>query len=200
MTVNISDSTVDNPKPAKIPKLDDDQGSETQSSTNTIEKYVNKQTEQNGNTPITPVPKDGDRLRCMFLLPHKHGRQCKMTRRKGDKFCALHKNTDPSATDPQARVPCPIDPKHTVLKKKLDAHIKKCNAARPEEIPEWFELDKNIVAKDTTTKSEPQAEVEFTQQDYEDMKEKLQKLWSTKLKNDIPQLEQLSHQGVYQRL
>lgn len=37
------------------------------------------------------LEKDGDRFRCMFTLVNKGGRQCNMTRKESDKYCAQHK-------------------------------------------------------------------------------------------------------------
>lgn len=40
---------------------------------------------------VVIVEKDGDRYRCMFTLAKKGGRQCNMTRKSSDKYCAQHK-------------------------------------------------------------------------------------------------------------
>lgn len=53
-------------------------------------------------------------------------------------YCPQH------SVEPEERVPCPLDPKHTVLKKKLKDHLTKCNS-KPKDIPDaWFDLDRNI--------------------------------------------------------
>lgn len=40
--------------------------------------------------PIVLQAKDGSRCRCLYILQKKN-RQCNMTRRKSDKYCAQHK-------------------------------------------------------------------------------------------------------------
>ncbi|KAH8407241.1 hypothetical protein KR222_011125 [Zaprionus bogoriensis] len=57
-------------------------------------------------------------------------RYCKMTPNKGSAFCGAHEPaTAESLEDSEAeRIPCPLDPKHTVFKRKLAKHLTICNA------------------------------------------------------------------------
>eukprot|EP00039_Didymoeca_costata_P006847 m.93947 g.93947 ORF g.93947 m.93947 type:complete len:480 (-) comp13422_c0_seq1:178-1617(-) len=60
--------------------------------------------------------------RCQFYLEKKK-RQCRMEPLPQQTFCAQHV--------PQLdneRVPCPLDPNHSVFKRSLKKHLKKCNA------------------------------------------------------------------------
>ncbi|EFJ09751.1 hypothetical protein SELMODRAFT_427800 [Selaginella moellendorffii] len=61
---------------------------------------------------------------CGVWLPRK-GRHCGGSALPGSNYCGNHQ---PS----QSRVPCPIDPSHTVLEHKIAAHLRKCPAAKLE--------------------------------------------------------------------
>ncbi|KAH8383828.1 hypothetical protein KR009_010721, partial [Drosophila setifemur] len=81
---------------------------------------------------------------CSYWVPRKK-RQCKMTANKGSPFCGAHAPPTPATTSTdensigdshQVRVPCPLDPKHTVFKRKLAKHLTICNARDQEsELP-----------------------------------------------------------------
>ncbi|XP_016993463.2 tRNA:m(4)X modification enzyme TRM13 homolog [Drosophila takahashii] len=73
---------------------------------------------------------------CSYWVPRKK-RRCKMTANKGSSFCGAHSppTSSPSVSDAksgkdsfQERIPCPLDPKHTVFKRKLAKHLTICNA------------------------------------------------------------------------
>ncbi|KAH8327199.1 hypothetical protein KR074_006928 [Drosophila pseudoananassae] len=69
---------------------------------------------------------------CSYWVPRKK-RRCKMTANKGSPFCGAHapasKLDEISGEDScKERVPCPLDPKHTVFKRKLAKHLTICNA------------------------------------------------------------------------
>ncbi|OBA20254.1 DUF715-domain-containing protein, partial [Metschnikowia bicuspidata var. bicuspidata NRRL YB-4993] len=79
----------------------------------------------------------------------KKNRRCAMQSKKNQRFCAEHLKLEASegVTDNKdnidARVPCPLDPKHTVKQRDLKTHLQKCNA-RPAESPEpWYNKDIN---------------------------------------------------------
>ncbi|RLV91643.1 tRNA:m [Spathaspora sp. JA1] len=83
------------------------------------------------------------RLQCEYYLPKKN-RRCGMTRKKDQRFCSEHMIHE----DNQERIPCPLDPSHTVWTKDLQTHLKKCNA-RPKHDP-WYELDMNASLNNST--------------------------------------------------
>ncbi|KAM8875753.1 tRNA:m(4)X modification enzyme TRM13 homolog isoform 1-T2 [Spinachia spinachia] len=62
--------------------------------------------------------------RCGFFVEKKK-RFCKMIVAKGKVFCGEHANMEEGSS---RRIPCPLDPKHTVSEDKLDKHLKKCNS------------------------------------------------------------------------
>ncbi|GLG98800.1 tRNA guanosine-2'-O-methyltransferase TRM13 like protein [Gryllus bimaculatus] len=86
----------------------------------TSEDRSEESAEQNENEP-----KSGQ---CNFFVARKK-RFCKMTVRKGEKFCGEHRNPDVfKENDLVIRVPCPLDNKHTCYAHLLKKHMKKCNA------------------------------------------------------------------------
>ncbi|KAL4203045.1 hypothetical protein AMTRI_Chr02g266580 [Amborella trichopoda] len=58
--------------------------------------------------------------RCNFWLSKKR-RFCANEPLKNSEFCGNHK---PGSEE--SRIPCPIDPSHSILPENLDAHVKKC--------------------------------------------------------------------------
>lgn len=78
--------------------------------------------------------------RCEFYIEQKR-RQCAMQRKKGHRFCSEHMIHDESSAALEVkgeRVPCPLDPKHTVWLQDLDQHLKKCNAKPKDHHDSWY--------------------------------------------------------------
>lgn len=99
------------------------------------------------NTPTEPTENDRKRQkkeksidpnRCEFIIVNKK-RRCGMMRQKGERFCLDHLKQELTDKDKinQERIPCPLDPKHSVWAKELEVHLKKCNA-RPKESHEYW--------------------------------------------------------------
>ncbi|KAL7855216.1 hypothetical protein SRHO_G00174060 [Serrasalmus rhombeus] len=63
--------------------------------------------------------------RCAFYVVKKK-RYCKMVVGRGKTFCGEHANADKESE--RKRIPCPLDPKHTVFEDSLAKHLKKCNS------------------------------------------------------------------------
>eukprot|EP01012_Entosiphon_sulcatum_P038663 TRINITY_DN5035_c0_g1_i1.p1 TRINITY_DN5035_c0_g1~~TRINITY_DN5035_c0_g1_i1.p1 ORF type:complete len:438 (-),score=60.60 TRINITY_DN5035_c0_g1_i1:4-1317(-) len=62
---------------------------------------------------------------CDFWLPKKK-RYCKFVPYpEGSNYCPTHTPSDLAAPE-QQRVPCPVDPRHTVLASEVEKHVKKC--------------------------------------------------------------------------
>ena len=77
--------------------------------------------------------------RCLEFMTKKK-RFCNLPRLPGVDKCGVHHEGG------QARVPCPVDPSHTVFAQQLAAHIKVCNAtkiARVLEAKPYFSKDVN---------------------------------------------------------
>lgn len=80
---------------------------------------------------------------CEYVLPKKQ-RRCKMLVKLGNRFCGEHAIHDASNT---SRIPCPNDPKHTILKSELDVHLKRCNSRIIE--ADYIRIDANSIRGET---------------------------------------------------
>lgn len=67
-------------------------------------------------------------VRCSYVVPNK-GRRCRFPVLPGTSFCGAHRE-DESVE----RVPCPLDPNHTVFKNRLQQHLKICTKARDQSV------------------------------------------------------------------
>ncbi|XP_066349794.1 tRNA:m(4)X modification enzyme TRM13-like [Miscanthus floridulus] len=74
----------------------------------------------NGKRSPPPPPPPG---RCHFWLPNKR-RHCANSSLPSSQYCGNH--LPESASGAGRRVPCPVDPSHTVLEENLEAHVGKC--------------------------------------------------------------------------
>ncbi|GFR49794.1 hypothetical protein Agub_g11732 [Astrephomene gubernaculifera] len=78
------------------------------------------------------IPKENpEQGRCNFFLSGKKARFCRSLAVAGQRYCGNHLHVDAEASSPAAleRVPCPLDPSHTVLKTELEVHVtKRCPA------------------------------------------------------------------------
>ncbi|CAN0254519.1 unnamed protein product, partial [Ectocarpus sp. 12 AP-2014] len=64
--------------------------------------------------------------RCLYRVPGK-GRYCAQRRSKHSaSFCGTHMG---ETAEKGKRVPCPVDPNHTVFEQQLSSHVKICNLA-----------------------------------------------------------------------
>ncbi len=68
--------------------------------------------------------------RCNFFLAGRKARFCRSLSVPGQRLCGNHLHVaDPHATPAASkRVPCPLDPSHTVLMSELPLHVKRCTA------------------------------------------------------------------------
>eukprot|EP00897_Mesotaenium_endlicherianum_P006426 jgi/Mesen1/5811/ME000293S04961 len=76
--------------------------------------------EATGATVVGPASEGTVADRCGFWLPKKR-RFCSNHPKPGEKFCGNH-------LESVKRVPCPIDPTHTIFEKDVASHIKCCPA------------------------------------------------------------------------
>ncbi|XP_006643152.2 tRNA:m(4)X modification enzyme TRM13 homolog [Lepisosteus oculatus] len=77
--------------------------------------------------------------RCGFFVDKKK-RYCKMVVASGKTFCGEHAIAEKE--DGRKRIPCPLDPKHTVFEDNLAKHLKKCNS-REKPKPVYYVHDIN---------------------------------------------------------
>ncbi|KAM4628536.1 tRNA:m(4)X modification enzyme TRM13 homolog [Polymixia lowei] len=82
--------------------------------------------------------------RCGFYVERK-SRFCKMIVKDGNVFCGEHANKEDGNT--RRRIPCPLDPKHTVFEQRLSKHLKKCNS-REKPKPVYYVEDVNAGSGD----------------------------------------------------
>ncbi|KAK0410993.1 hypothetical protein QR680_005421 [Steinernema hermaphroditum] len=88
--------------------------------------------------------------RCTYILPKKK-RKCRMMVKNGKRFCGEHAIHDPSEKD---RIPCPLDPKHTVATNELEDHLAhRCNARISSGDP-WIVENINVVSQKTEDSDE----------------------------------------------
>lgn len=97
-----------------------------------------------------PKSSCNNHLQCELFLTKKN-RRCAMQRKANQKYCSEHMIHDKNLTENTRgeRVPCPLDPKHSVWSKDLKSHTKKCNL-KPKQIHDpWFESKFNAAVKGT---------------------------------------------------
>ncbi|XP_055585721.1 tRNA:m(4)X modification enzyme TRM13 homolog [Uranotaenia lowii] len=87
-------------------------------------------------------------LRCKYFVQRKK-RFCKMTVGRGREYCGEHEphiksvaEVEVDALLPTDRIPCPLDPKHSVSRSKLEKHLKICNA-KPGKLPDYIQVGVN---------------------------------------------------------
>lgn len=108
--------------------------------TDLVEQTVTKKIKLDDEKVKSDVPQ------CQHWVERKK-RFCKMTVAKGKKLCGEHSVAlDPD--DNNRRVPCPLDPKHTVETFNLAKHLKKCNARSPEVLPSFISKGCNLGTPD----------------------------------------------------
>lgn len=119
-----------------------------------------------------------DPNRCEFIIVNKK-RRCGMMRLKDQTLCLDHFKQTQKDDNPiqQERIPCPLDPKHSIWVKDLETHIKKCNARPAETHEEWYSQNFNTVLKskqcDQSVAVNDNDTTESTSQESDDIDEKL---------------------------
>ncbi|XP_062353858.1 tRNA:m(4)X modification enzyme TRM13 homolog isoform X1 [Cinclus cinclus] len=90
--------------------------------------------------------------RCAHFVLRKR-RFCRMIPAPGRRFCGEHGHEEEQ--NDRKRIPCPLDPKHTVYEDQLQKHLKKCNS-REKPKPVYFVQDINAGLKDVAEIPEKQ--------------------------------------------
>lgn len=142
-----------------------------------------KMEENNESTTTTSI------TTCKFFVKRKK-RYCKLTPAQGEVFCGEHMpvieispdtiDTTDSKYKQNARVPCPLDPKHTVRARKLHKHLKICNAVEKDR-PNYIVPGLNAGKDDPTSTDNNQTEFKLTDVDKETVDkiiEKINKLYA----------------------
>ncbi|XP_053699449.1 tRNA:m(4)X modification enzyme TRM13 homolog [Sabethes cyaneus] len=125
------------------------------SSTTTTEEPAEKR-------PKVMVQQEETPTRCQHFVQRKK-RYCKMTVGRGKQYCGEHEPQRPPSTTTTGdesetgtdRIPCPLDPKHSISATKLDKHLRICNA-RPVERPVFIQPNVNAASdgEDDNSQSE----------------------------------------------
>lgn len=95
-----------------------------------------------GNPPKKKLKVEKRPDQCSFFMAKK-GRYCGTQRKKGEEFCVQHLPNEGN------RVPCPLDPNHSVWENDLPRHLKKCNAKPKgeDEREAWYKKDINLMLR-----------------------------------------------------
>ncbi|XP_049544579.1 tRNA:m(4)X modification enzyme TRM13 homolog [Anopheles darlingi] len=128
---------------------------------------------------------DGDTsqsVRCKYYVQRKK-RLCKMTVGPGREYCGEHEpaaatTEHPHPADgfteiagpPTGRIPCPLDPKHSVAAVRLEKHLKICNARPPGSVPVFIVPGINNCDDDLPTVITPVQQIEEQQQEQQQQK------------------------------
>ncbi|XP_059503796.1 tRNA:m(4)X modification enzyme TRM13 homolog [Stegostoma tigrinum] len=136
--------------------------------------------------------------RCGYFVEKKK-RFCKMIVAKGKRLCGEHANTaSDTEGDKQRRIPCPLDPKHTVNEDKLEKHLKKCNS-REKPKPVYYVKDINGGYADAMETSTQQVSIcALSKQELEKLVKKL--LTATSSLNSKLTDQTLSHEALQEAL
>lgn len=92
--------------------------------------------------------------RCGFYVAKKR-RFCKMIVSEGKRLCGEHATHAKEGESTKKRIPCPLDPKHTVYEDQLPKHLRKCNS-REKPKPVYYVQDINCGSEDGTATSQEQ--------------------------------------------
>ncbi|KAM3876307.1 tRNA:m(4)X modification enzyme TRM13 homolog [Diretmus argenteus] len=132
--------------------------------------------------------------RCGFYI-EKKTRFCKMIVGKGKVFCGEHGNMEEGTC--KRRIPCPLDPKHTVFEERLSSHLKKCNS-REKPKPVYYVEDINAGSADEDA---PEDQSCLSQRSKAEMESLIGKLkMAVKGLNCKPEESILTHPVLYEEL
>lgn len=113
-----------------------------------------------------------------------------MRAKEGVEFCGEHL-TEISKTgeisDEDKRIPCPLNPKHSVFLRDLEKHLKKCNA-RPGPTPKYFSENINILGDPVFETGENSKSV-FADLGPADFQTLVEKLSSIRSSSDLPPID-----------
>ncbi|XP_074858301.1 tRNA:m(4)X modification enzyme TRM13 homolog isoform X2 [Carettochelys insculpta] len=133
--------------------------------------------------------------RCAYFVERKK-RFCKMMPAQGRRFCGEHAHQEEQ--NDRKRIPCPLDPKHTVYEDQLQKHLKKCNS-REKPKPTYFVQDINAGLNNTAEVLEEELPISsLSKEELEDLIRKLKKA-----SNGIEPVlkdQTLSHQALQEAL
>ncbi|KAK7126752.1 hypothetical protein R3I94_018064 [Phoxinus phoxinus] len=132
--------------------------------------------------------------RCAFYVVKKK-RYCKMIVGSGKTFCGEHANAGEESE--KKRIPCPLDPKHTVFEDNLAKHLKKCNSKeKPKPIYYVKDINAGCENEDETIE-----EITIADRSKEELDELIVKLKTALQGLNTKLVEKtLSHSALYEPL
>ncbi|XP_017046704.1 tRNA:m(4)X modification enzyme TRM13 homolog [Drosophila ficusphila] len=147
---------------------------------------------------------------CSYWVPRKK-RRCKMTANKGSPFCGAHAPPTVAPSDEksgedshQDRIPCPLDPKHTVFKRKLAKHLTICNARDQESSLPYIVKGVNS-GEDLKEQQKDLEELnqiklhELSDKEFYGLIDKVKELYDKHINSSIKEL-QLTHESLKEEL
>ncbi|XP_030808844.1 tRNA:m(4)X modification enzyme TRM13 homolog [Camarhynchus parvulus] len=139
-----------------------------------------------------PEPEPG---RCAHFVLRKR-RFCRMIPAPGRRFCGEHGHEEEQ--NDRKRIPCPLDPKHTVYEDQLQKHLKKCNS-REKPKPVYFVQDINAGLKDAA--EIPEKQVPLSSLSIEELQNLITRLKKASNGLELHLKEEiLSHQALQEAL
>ncbi|XP_038000785.1 tRNA:m(4)X modification enzyme TRM13 homolog isoform X2 [Motacilla alba alba] len=133
--------------------------------------------------------------RCAHFVLRKK-RFCRMIPAPGKRFCGEHGHEEEQ--NDRKRIPCPLDPKHTVYEDQLEKHLKKCNS-REKPKPVYFVQDINAGLKEVA--EIPEKQVPLSSLSIEELQSLITRLKKASNGLELHLKEQiLSHQALQEAL
>lgn len=155
------------------------------------------------NEILQSTKNDAPEPRCKHFVTRKK-RFCKMTVANGKEYCGEHlPNTIESSHEDSyipedkktKRIPCPLDPKHTVYAWNVTKHLKICNAKRPTDLPAYIVTGINLGADDGQPDVSNVKLAEVTENVLQVIIEKVNRLYEEQIEGRISE-SFLDHQSM----
>jgi tRNA:m4X modification enzyme len=97
---------------------------------------------------LADVEEPTEKPHCQFWVKRK-SRFCKMLIKPNGKYCGEHEPPVIHQPTDENRILCPLDPTHSVMKYKLQKHLKICNARKKEVTLPYVKKNLNIGREET---------------------------------------------------
>lgn len=98
---------------------------------------------------------------CQFFVQRKR-RFCRLRARDTAQYCGEHLTAAETADGADERIPCPLDPHHSIFARELEKHLTRCNA-RPGPTPDYYAEDINVLGGASAAARAPEEDVEGTE-------------------------------------
>ncbi|KAG8436621.1 hypothetical protein GDO86_007648 [Hymenochirus boettgeri] len=95
----------------------------------------------------------------------------------GRRFCGEHAGDGEDQYGRRRRIPCPLDPKHTIYEDQLEKHLTKCNS-REKPKPVFYVQDVNSSCENTEPSSDQISLCSLSKEELQNLTEKLKQVTS----------------------